>query len=62
MKYTSSEAGKLLKKLGEEQRSMLLREDNGKEFFAAVGRSWSRFAAITILHLRKPRSRNYHTF
>lgn len=37
MKYTSSEAGKLLKKLGEEQRSMLLREANGKEFLAAVG-------------------------
>lgn len=37
MKYTSSEAGKLLKKLGEEQRSMLLRENNGKEFLAAVG-------------------------
>lgn len=37
MKYTSSEVGKLIKKLGEEQRSMLLREDNGKEFLAAVG-------------------------
>ena len=37
MKYTSAEAGKLLKKLGEEQCSMLLREDNGKEFLAAVG-------------------------
>lgn len=37
MKYTSSEVGKLLKKLGEEQRSMLLREDKGKEFLAAVG-------------------------
>lgn len=37
MKYTSSEAGKLLKKLKEEQDSILLRETNGKEFLAAVG-------------------------
>ena len=37
MKYTSAEAGKLLKKLNDEQRSILLREYNGKEFLAAVG-------------------------
>lgn len=37
MKYTSAEAGKLLKKLNDEQRSILLREINGKEFLAAVG-------------------------
>lgn len=37
MKYTSAEAGKLLKKLNDEQRSILLRELNGKEFLAAVG-------------------------
>ncbi len=39
MKYTSSEAGKLLKKLNEEHLSILVREDNGKEFLAAVGES-----------------------
>lgn len=37
MKYTSAEAGKLLKKLNEEQSSIILREQNGKEFLAAVG-------------------------
>lgn len=37
MKYTSAEAGKLLKKLNDEHRSILLREINGKEFLAAVG-------------------------
>ncbi len=37
MKYTSAEAGKLLKKLKEEQESILLCEQNGKEFLAAVG-------------------------
>lgn len=36
MKYTSAEAGKLLKKLNDEHRSILLREINGKEFLAAV--------------------------
>lgn len=37
MKYTSAEAGKLLKKLNDERASLLLREENGKEFLAAVG-------------------------
>ena len=37
MKYTSAEAGKLLKKLNEEQASIILRENGGKEFLAAVG-------------------------
>ena len=37
MKYTSAEAGKLLKKLNDEQSSIILREGNGKEFLAAVG-------------------------
>lgn len=37
MKYTSAEAGKLLKKLNDERASILLREENGKEFLAAVG-------------------------
>lgn len=37
MKYTSAEAGKLLKKLNDERESILLREENGKEFLAAVG-------------------------
>lgn len=37
MKYTSAEAGKLLKKLNDERTSILLREENGKEFLAAVG-------------------------
>lgn len=37
MKYTSAEAGKLLKKLGEELLSINQREQNGKEFLAAVG-------------------------
>lgn len=30
MKYTSAEAGKLLKKLNDERASILLREENGK--------------------------------
>lgn len=37
MKYTSSEVGKLLKKLADEKSSILLREAYGKEFLAAVG-------------------------
>ena len=37
MKYTSAEAGKLLKKLNDDRASILLREENGKEFLAAVG-------------------------
>lgn len=37
MKYTSAAAGKLLKKLNDERASILLREENGKEFLAAVG-------------------------
>lgn len=37
MKYTSAEAGKVLKKLGEELSSINQREQNGKEFLAAVG-------------------------
>lgn len=37
MKYTSAEAGKLLKKLNDERASILLREENGNEFLAAVG-------------------------
>lgn len=37
MKYASAEAGKLLKKLNDERASILLREENGKEFLAAVG-------------------------
>lgn len=37
MKYTSAEAGKLLKKLNDEQSSILFREENGKEFLAAIG-------------------------
>lgn len=37
MKYTSAEVGKLLKKLNEEQKSIIRRENNGKEFLAAVG-------------------------
>lgn len=37
MKYTSAEAGKLLKKLGDEQASIIMREQNGREFLAAVG-------------------------
>ena len=36
MKYTSAEAGKLLKKLNDEQSSIILREENGKEFLAAI--------------------------
>lgn len=36
MKYTSAEAGKLLKKLNGEQSSSILREQNGKEFLAAI--------------------------
>lgn len=37
MKCTSAEAGKLLKKLTDEQNSILLREISGREFLAAVG-------------------------
>lgn len=37
MKCTSAEAGKLLKKLGDEQASIIMREQNGREFLAAVG-------------------------
>ena len=37
MKYTSAEAGKLLKKLNDEPASILLREENSKDFLAAVG-------------------------
>mgnify|MGYP004509397305 CR=1 FL=1 len=37
MKFTSAEAGKLLKKLNYEQSSIILREENGKEFLAAIG-------------------------
>ena len=37
MKYTSAEAGKMLKKLNDEQSSIILREQNGREFLAAVG-------------------------
>lgn len=37
MKYTSAEAGKLLKKLNDERASILLREENSKDFLAAVG-------------------------
>lgn len=32
MKYTSAEAGKLLKKFNGEQMSIILREQNGMEF------------------------------
>ncbi len=32
MKYTSAEAGKLLKKFNDEQLSIILREENGMEF------------------------------
>ena len=35
MKYTSAEAGKLLKKLNDERASLLLREENSKDFLAA---------------------------
>ena len=37
MLYTSQEANKLLKKLSDEQSSLLTREIVGKEFLAAVG-------------------------
>lgn len=37
MKYTSAEANKLLKKLNDEKTSVICREENGKEFLAAVG-------------------------
>ena len=37
MKYTSAEAGKMIKKLNDEYTSMLLREENSKDFLAAVG-------------------------
>ena len=32
MKYTSAEAGELLKKLNDEQSSIILCEENGMEF------------------------------
>ncbi len=32
MKYTSAEAGKLLKKLNDEQLSIILRKQNGMDF------------------------------
>lgn len=37
MKYTSAEANKLLRKLNDEKTSVMYREENGKEFLAAVG-------------------------
>lgn len=37
MQYTSAQAGKLLKKLNDERASIILREDNSKEFIAASG-------------------------
>lgn len=37
MLYTSQEANKLLKKLSDEQSSILTRENGSKEFLAAVG-------------------------
>lgn len=37
MKYTSAEAGKMMRKLLEEKSSIEMREHNGKEFLAAVG-------------------------
>lgn len=37
MKYTSAEAGKMMRKLMEEKSSIEMREYNGKEFLAAVG-------------------------
>lgn len=37
MKYTSAEANKLLRKLNDEKMSVMYREENGKEFLAAVG-------------------------
>ena len=37
MKYTSAEANKLLRKLNDEKTSVIYREENGKEFLAAVG-------------------------
>ncbi len=37
MKYTSAEANKLLRKLNDEKTSVMYREENRKEFLAAVG-------------------------
>lgn len=37
MRYTSAEAAKLLRRLNEERNVVALREDNSKEFLAAVG-------------------------
>lgn len=37
MKYTSAEANKLLRKLNDELSSIMVREQVGKEFLAAVG-------------------------
>lgn len=37
MKYTSAEANKLLRKLNDELSSIMVREQGGKEFLAAVG-------------------------
>ena len=37
MKCTSAEAGKMMRKLLEEKSSIEMRENNGKEFLAAVG-------------------------
>lgn len=34
MKYTSAEAEKLLKKLNDEQSSIILREQNGMDFLS----------------------------
>lgn len=39
MKYTSVEAGKLLKKLNDEQSSIILREENGMENRPAAGKT-----------------------
>lgn len=37
MECTSAEAGKMMRKLLEEKSSIEMRENNGKEFLAAVG-------------------------
>lgn len=37
MKYTSAEANKLLRKLNDDLSSIMVREQGGKEFLAAVG-------------------------
>ena len=56
MKYTSAEAGKLLKKLNDEQSSILLREENGKEFLAAIGEDLESVRPIIIVKKRRTRS------